>query len=252
MSARAAGSVAHTSTTVPGGESRAACGEPDHRQGTAQAPRVDDDGGLGRAVDGLRSQAAGPRARSGRDSTTSAMTEQKASTWAARSGATAASGRVIRTLPWVSAPMAARTWLGSRVLAVHADPDADGEAPAVELADEGLTVGVERRERHDVGEPGRRVADDVDVRDRRRSRPDPVHEANGLGRVGRAGRLGLLPAPRPPPARGGPMACAGWDRSAQRPGRRARAAASGCAPGPPSSPSPPGPPQDVASPARTS
>ena len=52
------------------------------------------------------------------------MTAQNASTWAAAVGATAASGRVIRTLPWVSAPIAARTWLGSRVLAVHADPDA--------------------------------------------------------------------------------------------------------------------------------
>ncbi len=37
-------------------------------------------------------------------------------------GPTASSGRVTRTLPWVSTPIAASTWLGSSVLAVQAEP----------------------------------------------------------------------------------------------------------------------------------
>ena len=48
-----------------------------------------------------------------------------------------------RTLPWVSAPIAASTWLGSRVLAVQAEPDPTAKPAAVELADERLAVGVQ-------------------------------------------------------------------------------------------------------------
>ena len=54
--------------------------------------------------------------------TASGRTVQKRSTSCARWGATADVGSVIRTFPWVTAPMAASTWLGSRVSAVHAEP----------------------------------------------------------------------------------------------------------------------------------
>ena len=76
--------------------------------------------------------------------------------------------RETRTLPWVSAPIAASTWLGSSVLAVHADPLATAKPQPVELGDQRLAVDVEEGERDQVGEPRLGVADHLGVGDRRR------------------------------------------------------------------------------------
>ena len=64
-----------------------------------------------------------------------------------------------RTLPCVSAPIAARTWLGSSVDAVQAEPLATANPRRSRPSTQRLAVDVEARERHQVraaGRPGRR------------------------------------------------------------------------------------------------
>ena len=81
-----------------------------------------------------------------------------------------------RTLPWVSAPIAASTWLGSRVEAVQAEPLATSKPRRSSSVDQRLAVDVEAGERHQVGEPVDRVADHLDVGDLGHPGPDPVDE----------------------------------------------------------------------------
>ena len=54
----------------------------------------------------------------------SAITWGSAAHSASTSSATGSSGKVTRTLPWLSTPIASSTWLGASVEAVHADPEA--------------------------------------------------------------------------------------------------------------------------------
>ena len=58
-----------------------------------------------------------------------------------------------RTLPWVSAPIAASTWLGSSVLAVQAEPLATANPRRSSSVDQRLAVDVEAGEGDQVGEP---------------------------------------------------------------------------------------------------
>ena len=114
-----------------------------------------------------------------------------------------------RTLPWVSAPIAASTWLGSSVEAVHADPLATPNPP-VQGGDQRLAVDVQAGEGHQVGQPVDRIADHLDVGDGGDPLPDPVDEAalagvelvalghDGLQRGGRGEGGRYVPKPRPP------------------------------------------------------
>ena len=71
--------------------------------------------------------------------------------------------RPIRTLPWVSAPIAARTWDGCSLLALQADPLATAKPGPVQLEGQRLAVDVERGEGQQVRDPAYRVAGDLDV-----------------------------------------------------------------------------------------
>ena len=105
--------------------------QPQHRQGTAQPAGVDGDrcgvafGRVDGGVDGgVAGGVAGRRPRACNWARTAATASGSAATSAATSsvrwGDTDSRGKVTRMLPWVRAPIAASTWLGSRVLDVHA------------------------------------------------------------------------------------------------------------------------------------
>ena len=86
-----------------------------------------------------------------------------------------------RTLPWVSTPIAASTWLGLERRGRAGRAAGDPEAPPVELGHQRLAVDVEAGERDQVGEPvdrGRRPP---------RRRGSPRHARRGSGRPARAG-----------------------------------------------------------------
>ena len=84
-----------------------------------------------------------------------------------------------RTLPWVSTPIAASTWLGRSALEVHAEPTPPRRPRRASSLDQHLAVGVEHAERHDVGEPVVGVADDLDVGHARPRRAAPGRPARG-------------------------------------------------------------------------
>ena len=99
-------------------------GEADDREGTALAAGVHH-GVVRRGRSGVR-PTDGPRSLTPSGSRTARIVGANAAVSAAtssdRAGETAGSGSVTRTLPWVSTPIAASTWLGSRVLEVQAEP----------------------------------------------------------------------------------------------------------------------------------
>ena len=110
--------VASTVTTVPAAASRAAAASRITGSGQRR-PRASTTSSS--PVTGPAAPSSAPRTAA----TASGSTAQEPLDVGRRGrGATAASGRVTRTLPWVSTPIAARTWLGSSVLEVQAEPDA--------------------------------------------------------------------------------------------------------------------------------
>ena len=187
---RAAATSVATTATVLADRARRRCGGPSSMTGSGQtSPRQSSSRST------AHSQAAPRRAVA---STTPGSTRQeprrRRRRWCRGPSET-------RTLPWVSAPIAASTWLGSRVEAVQAEPLATLEPAPVELGDQRLAVDVEAGERHQVGEPVDRVADHLDVR-------DAPATAAGSGRRGRAGarrprRRARRRRPAAPPRRPG-------------------------------------------------
>ena len=172
-------------------------GEPDHRQRAAQAARVDD-----RRT--AASQARPPRARRAarsRRRASGSIAAGSRSTSSARSGRHAASGRVTRTLPWVSTPIAASTWLGSSVLEVQAEPRRHREARAGRARRPAPRRRRRGREGHDVGQPVVGVADDLGVGDRRRGRAGSGRPARRRARARRRGSPRSAARPRRRPGR---------------------------------------------------
>ena len=137
-----------------------------------------------------------------------------------------------RTLPWVSTPIAASTWLGrqrrrrARRAGRHAEP-----AP-VELGHQRLAVDVQAGERHQVGEPVVRVADHLDVGHLRgHPRADPVDQrVLPGGRPGSRSSVHRLQRGRGGQGRRDVLEAR---RHARRPGRRR---GTGCATGRPCGP----------------
>ena len=113
-----------------------------------------------------------PAHRDRRSPTTPGRTASSRST----SAAVVSRPRETRTLPWVSAPIAASTCDGSRRAGGAGRAGRHREAVPVELGDQGLALDVEAGEGQHVGEPVHRVADHVDVRDRGQSGAQPVHQ----------------------------------------------------------------------------
>ena len=98
-----------------------------------------------------------------------------------------------RGRPGSGTPRAVSTWLGWSGLAEHAEPEATARPRRIELLGEQLTVEAGHHKGEDVGEPVRRVSDDVDAGHGRRRSADPVDEAPLGSRVDHPGRGDLTP-----------------------------------------------------------
>src|SRR4051794_12881034 len=97
----------------------------DLRGGAHELSQTDDREGAPLAPggpDGLTAHSSPTPSSARTAATVGARATVKAATSAARPGETAVSGRVTRTLPCVRTPIAASTWLGSKVLEVQAEP----------------------------------------------------------------------------------------------------------------------------------
>ena len=94
-----------------------------------------------------------------------------------------------RRLPELSSPIAASTWLGSSTDALQLEPLLTAKPLAVEPPQQPLAVEVRGGEGREVGEPVDRVADGLEVGDRRRhAAAQAVDERPQPGVLGR--RLG--------------------------------------------------------------
>ena len=112
----------------------------------------------GGTVTGPSSRAGRARARAHR-----AARRRNRSAWAARSSPSVLAGSPTRTLPWVSAPIAASTCDGSSVLDVHADPEPTANPAASSSPSSASPSAQQAGERQDVGEPVVGVAHHLDV-----------------------------------------------------------------------------------------
>ena len=171
-------------------------GQLDHRQRAAQAARVDHE-----VVDAVTAPltARPPRARPAPAATASGSTAQEPVD--VGRAVDRRRGSDTRTLPCVSAPIAARTWLGSSVLEVHADPDATAKPRRSSSSTQRLAVDVQAGEGDDVRQPVARVADAPRCPGRvPRPAADPVDQRGGRGRPRPRAVAGLLPAPPRRPA----------------------------------------------------
>ena len=108
---------------------------------------------------------------------------------AARRGSRSTSAAVVsrcsetRTLPCESTPIASSTCDGRQRVRGAGRAAGHGEAATVQLVQQRLAVDVQEGEGDQVRQPADRVADHLDVRDRRRhGRPDPVHQRPTGGR----------------------------------------------------------------------
>ena len=214
-------------------------GEPDHRQRTAQAAGVDLD---------AASQAGRPEL--GADGRHRVGQHREEPLHLRRRGRRhGPSGRVTRTLPWVSTPIAARTWLGSSVLEVQAEPEATANPrrSSSPTAPRRRRTGRRRSPRAAAGRPGRRRprcrgcrATTARIRSTRAAARacSVARDASVCCQASAAARARATTGSasvRPPSS------------SLAGPGRRHRVRS-----GTTSTPTPPGPPHERASPASTS